>query len=173
MPIQGILIGPDAVAYWGLQQFDNSGADEAARQASAQSWLDLADTVPAENIMDLTDNMDSDMADSTTRAEAKLGWSAEIAVLKNGQVQFDFRWENGPTANDPFTAALIAAWNNRSGISMAFMDQPAKTTDATKALGLGAVFSVSISKQENLRDIQKASATLTVAKNPLWITTNN
>ena len=171
MPIQGILVGRDATAYW--NEDDSTNPFDNSSQTNAQAWLDLSAagnaTLTAENIMDLTDNIDSEMADSTTRAEAKLGWTAEIAVLKNGQVQFDFRWELG----DAFTTRLINAWDTGQGISMAFMDQPAKTTDQTDAQGLGGIFSVSISKTENLRDIQKATATLSIAKNPLWVITNN
>ena len=158
MPIQGILVGRDATAYW-------SSTEWPGTQAGAQAWVDGAQI--ANNIMDLTGQIGSEQADSTTRAEAKAGWTAEISVLKNGQYQFDFRWEPA----DAFTAALITAWDTGAGISMLFLDQPGATGDgANNAQGLGAVWSVSISKQENLRDIQKGTATVTVAKSPLWAT---
>lgn len=169
MPIQGILVGRDAHAYWSLSDpLDPNYNPWPGTQAGAQAWIDNANTFVAENIMDLTDNVDSEMADNTTRKEAKVGWTSEIAVLRTGQVQFDIRWEPG----DPFTDEVIARWDDGEGISMVFLDQDGRTTNTATntAQGLGAVWSISLTKTETLRDIQKASLTLTVAGNPLWVT---
>jgi hypothetical protein len=115
----------------------------------------------AENIMDLTLEVESEFVDATTRAEAGNGWRSEIPVLKNGRITFDARWKPG----DTFFEELKDAWLTNTTITFAALDQARSVTGAQ---GLVANFSVSFSKTEPLMDIQKVSVTLSVASYPEW-----
>tara|TARA_B100000029_G_scaffold490245_1_gene549050 strand:+ start:283 stop:726 length:444 start_codon:yes stop_codon:yes gene_type:complete len=143
-----LLIGRDARAYYSATPLSSEPTGAPSDEAL--------------NIMDLTLDIESELTDTTTRAEARNGWRAEVAVLRNGRVSFDIRWDSG----DAFTAALIDAWNTFTPIQMGFFDQNASTTGAQ---GLVANFSVSISKSEALTDVQKASVSLTVHSYPKWL----
>ena len=146
----GLLIGRDARAY-----YDSTPLATDPTGAPSNEAL---------NIMDLTLDIESELTDTTTRAEARNGWRAEVAVIRNGRVSFAIRWDSG----DAFTAALIDAWNTFTPIQMGFFDQDSATAGAQ---GLVANFSVSISKSESLTDVQKASVSLTVHSYPKWLTT--
>ena len=143
-----LLIGRDARAYYDSTPLAPTPSGPPSSEAL--------------NIMDLTLDIESELTDTTTRAEARNGWRAEVAVLRNGRVSFDIRWDS----NDPFTEALIDAWNTFTPIQMGFFDQDAGQSGAQ---GLVANFSVSISKSEALTDVQKASVSLTVHSYPKWL----
>lgn len=144
------LLGKDAVAYWSSTELDGS---------NTTSVLGSAD--PAGNIMDLSLEVESEFVDATTRAEAAAGFKSEIAVIKGGRITFDARWQPG----DNFFDALKTAWLDSTTITMIALDQD-KTVDG--AQGLAANFSVSFSKEEPLRDVQKVSVTLAIASYPEW-----
>lgn len=144
------LLGNAAKAYWSATAL--TGSNNATVMTSAN----LAD-----NIMDLTLEVESEFVDSTTRAEAGNGWKSEIAVLKNGRITFDARWKPG----DTFFEELKDAWLNGSTVTFAALDSAKATTGSQ---GLLANFSVSFSKTEPLMDIQKISVTLSVASYPSW-----
>lgn len=144
------LLGNAAKAYWSATAL--TGSNNATVMTSAN----LAD-----NIMDLTLEVESEFVDATTRAEAGNGWRSEIAVLKNGRITFDARWKPG----DTFFEELKDAWLGGTTIAFAALDDAKATTGSQ---GLLANFSVSFSKTEPLMDIQKISCTLSVASHPSW-----
>jgi len=120
--------------------------------------------------MDVELNLESELAETTTRLEARAGFTTEVAVVRSGKVNFDIRWEG----EDPFQSALLDAWSSRQGISMALMNQ--EVSDGAGGLtvgctGLVAHFSVSMSKSEALKDIQKASFQLSAMLFPYWLVT--
>lgn len=147
-----LLIGRDAAAYF------NATPLSSPPDSTAVDAMTLAD-----NLMDVTLDIESETADATTRAEARTGWRSEVAVLRNGRISFDMRWDTSTALG----AALINAWSNFTPIAMAFLDQD---RDNAGAQGLVANFSVSISKSESLVDVQKATVTLTVHSYPDWLT---
>jgi hypothetical protein len=151
------LLGRNAVAYYAATLFDVD--DDTG--AEIKTWCQSATAVG--NIMDLSLEVGSDFIDATTRSEASQGFASEIAVLNNGRVTFDARWKIGDTVTD----ALMDAWLAGDPVAMAFCDQ-AYNTATTTVTCLNANWSVSVSKTENLRDIQKLSVTLTIASYPLW-----
>lgn len=144
------LLGNAAKAYW------SATALTGANTATVMQNATLAD-----NIMDLTLEVESEFVDATTRSEAANGWRSEIAVLKNGRITFDARWKPG----DTFFEELKDAWLAGSTVTFAAMDDAKATTGSQ---GLIANFSVSFSKTEPLMDIQKISVTLSVASYPEW-----
>lgn len=158
------ILGRDAVAYYDAS--DNTLFTSSVGDTEADTWLGTATAVS--NIMDLQLELDSEFVDATTRGEASQGFSSEIAVIKNGRVTFDIRWQAG----DTFTTALLSHWTNGTEFAMAFMDQ-AYATASTTVSGLVANWSVSLSKSESLKDIQKASVTLSIASWPFWYDVTN
>lgn len=157
------LLGREAYAYYHASDLWVLADDS---DAEYKSWLAAATVV--DNIMDLSFEIDSEFVDATTRGEAAQGFASEIAVLRNGRVTFDIRWKPG----DTFTSTLLTAWQAGTEIPMAFMEQ-VYTKSNTDVSGLVANFSVSLSKTENLKDIQKASVTLAISSYPKWITVDN
>src|SRR5690606_3585915 len=99
--------------------------------------------------------------DATTRAEASAGFASEIAVLKGGRITFEARWLPG----DPMFEEMKDAWLNSTEFTMIALDQDKGTQGAQ---GLAANFSVSFSKQEPLRDVQRISVTLAISSHPEW-----
>lgn len=156
------LLGRQAVAYYDTVLFD---ADDDTG-AEIKTWCQGADVMS--NIMDLSLEVDSEFVDATTRGEAAQGFASQIAVLNNGRVTFEARWKIG----DAVTDALMAAWQAGTEVAIAFCDQ-AYNTATTTVTCLNANWSVSVSKTENLRDIQKLSVTLTIASYPLWSSWQN
>ena len=150
-----ILIGKDAKCYY------SSNNTKLTTAAPATTWITQGTTVVADNLMDVSIDLTSEVVDATTREEAATGWRSELAVLRNGRINFDMRWET----DDDFKSKIITAWNNMDYISLAFLDQPKGTIGA---MGLIANFSVSLTKNEALVDIQKASVSLTIHSLPLW-----
>jgi hypothetical protein len=150
------LLGNAAKAYFSTTALTSTNTATNTALAAVITAATLA-----ENIMDLTLEVESEFVDATTRAEAGNGWRSEIPVLKNGRITFDARWKPG----DTFFEELKDAWLTNTTITFAALDQ-ARTV--TGAQGLVANFSVSFSKTEPLMDIQKVSVTLSVASYPVW-----
>ena len=151
-----ILIGKDAKCY-----YSNNSTKIASPTPTQSGWLTQNTTVVADNLMDVSIDLTSEVVDATTREEAATGWRSELAVLRNGRINFDMRWE----LDDDFKSKIITAWNNMDYISLAFLDQPKGTIGA---MGIIANFSVSLTKNEALVEIQKASVSLTIHSLPLW-----
>lgn len=160
-----ILIGKDAKAYYstsGLLLSDTT---------TSTTWVGDTNTVIADNMMDVSLDLTSELVDATTRQEAATGWRSEIAVLRNGRITFDLRWEHEDPAPAgsaaEFRNKIVAAWEASSAITLAFFDN---ATSVTGAQGLIANFSVSLTKNEALIDVQKASVSLTIHSYPEWKT---
>jgi hypothetical protein len=165
------ILGRDAKAYWDAT--DQTLFTDSVDQSEVTTWLGTATVVS--NIMDLSLELGSEFVDSTTRAEAGQGFASEIPVLANGRVTFDIRWEPG----NAFFTEVINCWQGASSatgsdheISMAILDYTYDDSGRT-VMGLASNFAVSISKTENLRDIQKASVTLAISSNPFWSDVTN
>lgn len=150
------LLGNAAKAYFSTTALTSTNTATNTALAAVITAATLA-----ENIMDLTLEVESEFVDATTRAEAGNGWRSEIPVLKNGRITFDARWKPG----DTFFEELKDAWLNNTTVTFAALDQDRSVTGAQ---GLIANFSVSFSKTEPLMDIQKVSVTLSVASFPKW-----
>ncbi len=171
--VASYLLGRKAKCY-----FNNAKTKFAAVvPATVSQWLTEPTTVEADNITDVTLNMSADFADTTTRGEAADGFASSVPVLKNGEVTFEMRWK----PEDPamiaapfsFTRVLMDAWETDDTVSLAFLDQVAKSTQIplgtdVKVQGLAGNFAVSIDKTEALRDIQRANVTLTIVDSGKW-----
>ena len=145
------LLGSAASAYYSTTLLNGSNTATVLSSATIVS-----------NIMDLSLDVDSEFVDVTTRGEAAAGFASQVAVLKNGQVTFDMRWQPG----DAFFEAVKDVWlGTTSEIAMFLLDQPKATTGAQ---GLVSNFTVSFGKTEALRDIQKVSVTLGISSQPEW-----
>lgn len=155
------LLGRLAKAYYDADANTLFDADDDTG-AEIKSWITANGDVVG-NIMDLSLEVDSEFVDVTTRAEAGQGFASEIPVLNNGRVTFEARWKIG----DSFTDDLMSAWQNGTELAMAFCDQ-AFDTATTTVTCLNANWSVSVSKTENLRDVQRLNVTLTISSYPLW-----
>lgn len=156
-----IFLGNQGTIYWSATPITPVG--DYPTQTEYETWLAAAvaaDNV-GDNVMDVELSLDSNMADTTTRLEARQGFATEVAVTRNSKVSFDLRWES----NDEFQSELLDAWSNRTGISLAFMNMPS----AVGATGLIGHFAVSMTKNEGLQDIQKASFSLSAMLYPYWL----
>lgn len=165
------LLGRNAKAYYNTaaKHIGETGVETVVL------WLEDAATTIAGNLTDVSLEMDSDYADATTRSTAASGFSSQVAVLKNGQVTFEMRWipDDPGDASTSFANLLVTAWETDDTIAMAFLDQLGKTGEIPTGTtlhpqGLASNWSVSMSKTEALRDVQRASITLTVADSATW-----
>ena len=167
-----IYLGNQGVIYYSTSggELAPGSGELYPTQAEYEAWLVANLDNKGENVMDVELNLESELAETTTRLEARAGFTTEVAVVRSGKVNFDIRWEG----NDPFQSALLDAWTTRQGISMALMNQ--EVDNGSGALiagctGLVAHFSVSMSKSEALKDIQKASFNLSAMLYPYWLVT--
>jgi len=167
------LLGRKAKAYFNE---DSVEPVDVAGSLDWQSWLVLLTTLEADNLTDVALNMASEFADTTTRGSAADGFSSSVPVLKNGEITFDMIWKpelQAAPAKKSFTRQLTDAWQSDTVVSIAFMDQTVKVAevpsgDTISPQGLVAKWSVSLDKSEDLRDVQKMSATLTIATGGEW-----
>ena len=188
MSVKRYQLGRLATAYYNEADtevsYSASGVapgDISAARAAWATWLDLAvvdgATKPIGNLMDVTLGLASDQADATTREVAAFGFSSSVAVLKGSEVTFDMRWEpfqrlDTSPAPWAFQELLAKTWQEDGKMSAVFLDQNrvANPTGGGNKYpaGMAANFSVSIDISQGLRDIQRASVTMTVSDDPVW-----
>lgn len=122
--------------------------------------------VEVDNIRDVTLNLETGEADTTTRGND--GWRSTAATLKDGSVEFEMLWDT----SDAFFTAVKNAWLNGTNIACAFLDG-ARTTAGSE--GLWADFRVTnFSRSEPLEEAVKVSVTLKLAYSTVaaaWVTT--
>ena len=146
-----IPFGKDAVLYYAPVALTATGA-------SAAIWLEY------DNVRDITGNFGAESVDVTTRATAKLGWSASAAVLNNGEISFNMPLPPLGTADQTFDL-IRTAWLDKTEITLAALTGP-ETTSGSQ--GLAANFSVSMSMNQPVKDVQSMDVTCTVSSFPEW-----
>ena len=183
MPIKTYLLGRKAKAYFNTDNKLIGGVpgDDPGNETPdelVKAWLDDEATIVAGNLTSVSLNMDSEYADGTTRETAESGFGSQIPVLRGGSVSFQARWQpNDPAAvTNSFAKLLLASWQADLPMGMIFLDQDknpeiiANGGSDKEIQGLVANFNVSISKTEDLRDIQRLTVALTIADSGLWYT---
>lgn len=145
------LFGKDAVAY-----YSETALDGDSNTADTVTWEEF------DNLQDETDNFTSEEVDITTRATAKLGWSATATTIKNGEVTFTILMESGDTLVDALMAAFLAS----TPITMMFLSA---AEDVAGAFGLAANWSVSMTFPRPVKGVQTADVTLKVQSFPEWV----
>ena len=122
-----------------------------------------ADTV-ADNVKDLTLNLETGEADVTTRGNE--GWRATMATLKDGAIEFEAIWDN----DDAFFTALQTAYFAGTSIALLALND----TIAAGGEGLDADFTITnFSRNESLEEAVTASVTCKPAystRAPDWYT---
>lgn len=117
------------------------------------------------NVKDVTVNLETGQADTTTRAAS--GWRTTAATLKDGSVEFEMVWN---TSDADFTA-IQTAWSNSTSIAIAVLDG---ASDTAGTQGLWADFSVTnFTQSQPLEEAATASVTLKPANTdvaPEWCT---
>lgn len=178
-----LVRGRVAAAYFNENdlKIGDSGLGGADLDAQTTNWLAAATTLEALNITDAQYQISSEFADATTRETAKEGFASNVPVLKNCQITFDIRWLpkeiKALAAPWAFTDLLMNAWENDRTIAMVFLDWPIKGNHTNPGSGysvapqgLAGNWSVSMEKSEALKDVQRASVTLSVANKASWHT---
>lgn len=183
-------LGRNAVAYFNEADtevnYGTSGVtpgNVTAARAAWLTWLDLSTggsaTKEIGNVMDVTLGLADDTADATTREVAAFGFASTVSVLHGSEVTFDMRWEPNQrldTAGAPygFQELLMRTWQDGGKMSAAFLDQSRIANTTASGLGnkyptgICANFSVSVDVSQALRDIQRASVTMTISDDPVW-----
>jgi hypothetical protein len=148
------LFGKDATSYYSTTALDGS-----TNTADTVTWGEVT------NIQDENDNFTAEEVDITTRATAKLGWSATATTIKNGEVTFTVLMERG----DTLVKALMTAFLNATPITMMFLT--GDKTSGTDNFGLAANWSVSMTFPKPVKGVQTADVTLKVYSYPEWVDT--
>jgi len=148
-----IPFGKDAVLYYSATPLTVAGV--AGIVASFEEY---------DNVRDVTGNFSAETVDVTTRATAKLGWSATAAVLNNGELSFNMPLTPLDDPDDAFTA-IVTAWSEKTEVTMMALTG---AIDDTGTQGLAANFSVSMSQNQPVKDVQSWDVTLTVSTFPEW-----
>jgi len=119
-----------------------------------------------DNVKDLTLSLESEEADTTTRAAS--GWKTTATTLLDASLEFEMQWD---TSDAAFTA-LQTAFFAKTSIALAVLDA---SKDEAGSQGLWADWKVSnFSRAEPLTDTLKVSVTLKPARSdvaPEWVTT--
>lgn len=117
-------------------------------------------TTELTNVKNLTLNLSTGEADTTTRANQ--GWRATAATLKEGSVEFEMLWDT----SDAGFSALQAAWFAADPIALAILD-------GDSGSGLDADFVITnFSRNEQLEEAITVSVTAKptyVTRAPAWI----
>jgi hypothetical protein len=141
------LLGMNAKLYYG---------------ATASPIPAITTLVEASNIMDLKIPGDTTVADITTRANG--GYAAEVATLINLKLTFKMLWKPG----DAFFTALLAAWQAKSTVHIAALDQAQATTGAQGPKGDFSVTNFTI--DQPLKEGQTIDVTLSLSVFDTWFT---
>lgn len=123
------------------------------------TWVEFA------NVMDVDDQFDSDSIDTTTRAEAALGWASEVNTTKKGQYSFTMRWQPGYAAFN----ALRDSWLGNTEIGLLNMDGPFGTAADEGNQGLAGNFTVSFSRKQPVKGIMTVDVTAKLSSYPTWV----
>lgn len=128
--------------------------DGDSNTPSTVSWNE------ADNVRDLTLNLETGEADVTTRANN--GWRATAATLKDGSLEFEMLWDTGDAA----FAALKDAWAGSDEIALAAMDGDIDTSGNE---GLAGNFSVTnFSRNEPLEEGVTVNVTVKPSSQTEW-----
>ena len=146
-----IPFGKDAVLFY------SSALKTTSTDSSALTWVEY------DNVRDVTGNFTAETVDVTTRATAKLGWSASAAVLNSGEISFNM--PQAPLAGGDTTFdAIRDAWLNKTEVAMCALNGP----ESAGSQGLAANFSVSMAQNQPIKDVQSWDVTLTISTFPEW-----
>ena len=118
-----------------------------------------------ENVMDVDGNFESESVDTTTRSEAKTGWSSKINTTKSGTLNFTMRWQPGSS----IFQQIQSAWLNTTEIALLDLDGELASGGSTSAQGLCANFTVSFSQKKPVKGIVTVDVTAEVSSYPDWV----
>jgi len=126
-----------------------------ATPTTADSWTEIT------NAKDVTLNLSTGTADGTTRANN--GWKAQLAILREGSIDFTMNWEEDDTAFQ----AVRDAYLNGDMVAMAVMSEDVATGE-----GLAANFMVTnFTRNEPIEDVMTASVTVVPSEYIAWLST--
>lgn len=131
--------------------------------------IDTLNWVEVLNIRDETLNMDTSLADITTRKAA--GWRLQVGTLSEGSVDCQIMYD---TADADFVA-FEEAFFNKTRINMGFWDGPQATIGTQGLQGGWSVTNFTINRQ--LEEAMMVDVTFTVrddsnGNGPTWETTS-
>lgn len=153
--------GFEGVLYYGTglltADFGGTGTD-----FSELTWNEM------DNVMDVDDQFESDKVDSTTRAEAKRGWSSEVNTTRKGQFSWGMRWK----PSDLGFEALRDAWLNNTEIALLNLDGPKGAAENAGNQGLVGNFTVSFGRKQPVKGITIVEVTASVSSYPDWVEVN-
>lgn len=134
-------------------------------RAAWPSTGDPDDISEIDRVKDVTLTTTDVEADTTTRASG--GFKETEPVLTDASISFDIPWDPSNTA----FAALLAAYQGRTALGIACLDQASTVTGAR---GLWADMKITqFDRGEPLEDIQMATVTMKPAHSavaPEWVT---
>lgn len=129
-----------------------TGADP--EDAEGADWTEI------DNVRDVTLNLETGQADTTTRANN--GWKQTLATLKDGSIEFEMVWDT----EDTNFAAIRSAWLANETIALAAMSGDIEDDGEE---GLVSNFSVTdFTRTEPLEDAIKVSVTVKPADETQW-----
>jgi hypothetical protein len=132
-----------------------------------QSGQDPDDVVwnEADNVKDLTLNLETGEADITTRANN--GFRATAATLKDGSIEFQMNWK--PSGS--FFSAIQDAWSNSKEIALMALDGDKGTSGKQ---GLASNFTVTnFTRNEPLEEAMTVDVTLKPSSETQWHTVSS
>ena len=120
------------------------------------TWIEF------DNVMDVDNQFQSEKVDTTTRAEAKLGWASEIQTIKSGVMTVTMRHKPGDTAFEAFRDA----WLFGKEIALLDLDGP---IDELGNSGLVGNFTLSYNFKKPVKGIMTVEVTASVSSYPNWV----
>lgn len=148
------VLGKNAKAYFNTTTVD-----------SGNHLTVLDSATEADNIKDLTLNLEKGEADISTRGDG--GWTTRAATLKDGTIDFQMRWET----SDPFFTAVKNSFLNDTEIAFFALDG---AKDVAGSQGLGGNFQVfTFTRNENLTEALMVDVSLRPSSEPDWVTSSS
>lgn len=134
-------------------------------KTTIDNWLALADTFVMGDMFDNDEGIAPEYADISTRKRTSRGFTARKPVIKEGEVTFEMLWSTNVPAAGPddekFVQLIIDHSESLTPVAMFFSDYAHNATRATGEIyqGLLGNWYVTFTKQEPIRDVQRASVT--------------
>ena len=153
---KSFLLGYEGGFYIGDAPFDQRPGGSGSADYTNTTWTEM------DIVIDVNNNFASESVDTTTRGEAKVGFSSEVNTTKTGEITTSIRWAPGDNQFDK----MVKAWRDTEEIAVLDLDQ---LYTVVGAQGLASNMTVSFNITKPVKDIQRVDVTFKISSFPDWI----
>lgn len=162
MANQQFPLGRNARLYFNSNSVLVLKAGASLQQSDLQTWLDDSNTVAGNQVINLSLALDDTLVSTNTREATEGGFMSETPVLHGANVTFGTSWDMSST----LVPQLVTSWSGFTQMAFGILNRDQDTLSTGDILnGFVGNFWVSLSKDENSDDVQRANWSIRYANN--------